>query len=167
MKILKKINSVTGALMDNLTWVVMAALTLVVLFQVLNRNVFRLGAVWTEEVARYLFVWTIMTASVPAVRRLQHITVTTLFQLWPCKPTDIIKVVGDCFTVVFYAFFTYATTVWTLKSTSIMTEITRIPIWIVYCILPICGLCMLLMQIEHLITHVQEIGTHKKGDAES
>lgn len=164
MKILRKFNECGHWLMDNLSWIAMAALSLVVLFQVVNRNTVAIGAIWTEEVARYLFVWTIMTASVCAVYRLEHITVTTIFQLWPCLVTDVIKVVGDCFTVAFYAFFTYATAVWTMNSTKILTEITQIPIWIVYCILPICGVFMFTMQVEHLIDHIKAVGERKKGD---
>lgn len=168
MKFFRKINQGIGKIMDNVTWILMALLAIVVLFQVVNRNIFHFGAIWTEEVARYLFVWVIMAASVAAVERLQHITVTAVFQLWPCKTTDIIKVIGDVFTIVFYAYFTYATAYWTLGSVKISTEITRIPIWIVYIMLPLCGLFMTMLQVEHLVTHIKEIDTHhkEKGDAE-
>lgn len=52
--------------------VLFAALTAVVTLQVLTRFVLHLPFIWSEEVARFLFFWTVLLGAAISVRRRRH-----------------------------------------------------------------------------------------------
>ena len=56
---------------------IMAALVVVVLFQVIARYVLRIPLSWSEEVARYLLVWGTLLGAAAATARSQHIVIDT------------------------------------------------------------------------------------------
>jgi TRAP-type C4-dicarboxylate transport system permease small subunit len=53
--------------------VLFAALTAVVLLQVLNRLVLHLPIIWSEEAARFLFFWVVLLGAAQSVRRRRHL----------------------------------------------------------------------------------------------
>lgn len=59
-----------------------AALTAVVTLQVLNRVALHLGLIWSEEIARFLFLWVVMLGAALSVRRRRHFVLDVL----PTRP---------------------------------------------------------------------------------
>jgi TRAP-type C4-dicarboxylate transport system permease small subunit len=52
-----------------------AIMSVIVITQVVSRSFFRFSFLWAEEVGRYLFIWSIMTAVACATRSRMHISV--------------------------------------------------------------------------------------------
>ena len=54
-----------------------------VLLQVFYRYVLQSPLTWTEEVARYSFIWTVLLGAAFAVRRKEHVVMEILFDRFP------------------------------------------------------------------------------------
>ena len=59
-----------------------AALTVVVALQVLNRLVLHLPLIWSEEVARFLFLWVVMLGAAVSVRKRRHFVLDVTPRRW-------------------------------------------------------------------------------------
>ena len=57
---------------------IFAALTAVVALQVLNRVALHLPIIWSEEVARFLFLWVVMLGAALSVKRRRHFVLVVL-----------------------------------------------------------------------------------------
>jgi len=66
-----RVNGLVGVL-------VFAALTAVVALQVLNRLVLHQPFIWSEEIARFLFLWVVLLGAAISVRRRRHFVVDVL-----------------------------------------------------------------------------------------
>jgi TRAP-type C4-dicarboxylate transport system permease small subunit len=79
-----------------LLWLAMAAfivMMLSVLSQILFRYVLEISVPWTEELARLLFVQSMLIGMALAIRRHEHIVVDFLFRRLPPRPREALAVV--------------------------------------------------------------------------
>ena len=60
-----------------LVWGTMV-MTLLIFFQVISRYIFNVSLAWSEEISRYLFIWTVWLAVPYAVVKGRHIRLTVL-----------------------------------------------------------------------------------------
>jgi TRAP-type C4-dicarboxylate transport system permease small subunit len=60
-----------------------AALTAVVALQVLTRFVLHIPFIWSEEVARFLFFWTVLLGAAMSVRNRRHFVLDIGMGRWP------------------------------------------------------------------------------------
>ena len=71
-----------------------AAMTLDIFVQVLFRYGLQSSLSWSEELARYLFVWVIFIGASVAVRRNQHISMTAIIGLLPDRARTALTIMG-------------------------------------------------------------------------
>jgi TRAP-type C4-dicarboxylate transport system permease small subunit len=64
-----------------------------VLLQVFYRYVLQSPLTWTEEVARYSFIWTVLLGAAFAVRRKEHVAMNLLFDRFPKSVQRYVTVV--------------------------------------------------------------------------
>ena len=85
-----------------LTTVLMFVLVGLVFFQVLNRFILHIPAAWTEEMARYNFVWLSLFGSVIALKSGRHLSVDLVVQgIKSQKAQDWVKVMVALLVLVF------------------------------------------------------------------
>ncbi|HZK86293.1 MAG TPA: TRAP transporter small permease [Desulfosporosinus sp.] len=72
--------------------------------QVIARYVFNAPFTWSEELARYLFVWTVMLAGGLGIQRGVHIGVDLLTEKLPARFQGAIVVINHLLMVVFLLF---------------------------------------------------------------
>ena len=75
--------SLTGAALCAVDWiasVLTAGMVAVIFLQVVNRYVFNSPIAWTEEVARFLFVWLSFLGAFLAIRANAHINITAVLK---------------------------------------------------------------------------------------
>ncbi|MBZ4645393.1 MAG: hypothetical protein PWR27_1483 [Petroclostridium sp.] len=82
----------------------MAIMSVVIFFQVIMRYVFRSSLTWSEELARYLFVWIVYFAISYAVKERKHIKIEAALYLMPKKVRPYMPIIGDIIVFVFSAF---------------------------------------------------------------
>ncbi len=70
---LKKIKTAIALAIDTAAALIMAALVLIVLWQVMSRYLMRTPSPWTEELAGFLMIWAAMVGATAALRRKAHL----------------------------------------------------------------------------------------------
>lgn len=90
---------------DNIEAVLTVALLLVALivlsYQVFQRFVLKGGNSWSEELARYLFIWSVYASASFAIISNAHIRIDVALKLYPKKVRQFIPILAD---VIFFVY---------------------------------------------------------------
>jgi TRAP-type C4-dicarboxylate transport system permease small subunit len=96
-----------------LNWVVerfcallMAALVLVIWFEVLQRYALRLGFTWGEELSRYIMIWAALMAVPVGAYRREHIGLELIRNALPTAQRRYLRLVLDIVGLAFFVFLT-------------------------------------------------------------
>ena len=155
-----------GCFFNNIEkWVciVLFAVTLILLtIQVIWRYVVQSSPSWTEELARYCFVWLIFMGTSYAVQNLAHIKIDTGIKIYPKKIRKYVELLGIILflisvavVIVFGADYTIGLYFQGRVSTSIY-----LPMWIVYMAIPVGYIFTFIRIIQYMlipsIKHIKE-----------
>jgi TRAP-type transport system small permease protein len=88
-------------------WILVALTILVTFTQVVFRYGLNSSLSWSEELSRYLFVWTIFIGASVASRRRQHILVEVLIVQFPTRLRGWADSLAVIISIVFFAIFAY------------------------------------------------------------
>ncbi len=91
---------------DVLAVILMSAATLIIVFQVIMRYVFRSSLSWSEELARYLFVWMTFLSISYGIKMRKHVKIEAALSLFPKKIRPLIVIIGDLFSLAWCVFVT-------------------------------------------------------------
>ncbi len=127
----------------------MAVLSINVLIQILGRQVLKISVPWTDEIARFSFIWMAMIAASSQVRKRAHFTVSILADAIPWKRalTVIIDII-----IIFVAFclFYYGIRYCQLGMRKVSSVISMRMTW-VYAAIPVGSLFMMFYGVEMLL----------------
>lgn len=84
--------------------ILMSAMTIIIFIQVIMRYIFSDSLSWSEELARYCFVWLIYIGTSYGCKHLQHIKIDAALSLFPRKLRPYIVLLGE---FLILAFATY------------------------------------------------------------
>ena len=98
---LKKIDN---HLEDLLMVVLLCVMSLLIFVQVIMRYIFNNSLSWSEELARYLFIWMVYLAIGYAAKQRKHIKIDAALWLFPQRIRPYICIVGDIVVLLFSAF---------------------------------------------------------------
>lgn len=117
MRILDRIWSVIDLVIKYLMAICFGGMTLIIFLQVVSRYVLKSPLSWSEELARYLFVWVSYIGSVIAARQGQHIGVELLIKKFPSRCNQIIRIIANVLTGCFFlVVFIYFCKMWPMLS---------------------------------------------------
>ncbi len=119
-------------LLDKVTLTLLVVLNVVVGLQVFSRYVLNHSLYWSEELARYLFIWLVFLSAAVVLRKDRHIQVTAVVDLLPAWLQKPVYFLGDLLMlafvgVVFVEAIRLAGMVWT-----VWTAAMEIPWSLVY-----------------------------------
>jgi TRAP-type C4-dicarboxylate transport system permease small subunit len=132
--------------------------TTLIFFQVLMRYVFNSSLSWSEELARYLYVWQTWLAASYAVKKGRHLRVTSLVDIAKGRKRICIELLVLALWLCFAVFLC-------LKSASLCSMIFKqgqtsvalnLPMWIAYSAVP-AGTALMSFRL------VQQIAANIKG----
>lgn len=86
---------------DVLATVLISGVITLTIIQVLSRHVFNLSLNWTEELARYFYVWATFFGAVVAFRLDKHIRILFLLDALPKRTRSVVEIAIHVFTFVF------------------------------------------------------------------
>ena len=120
------------------TCVLMVIMTMFICTQVLTRYVLHMAMSWTEEVSRYLFIWTVYVGISYGVKKDKHISVDVFHDFAPPQYKHIIATIGDLLFLGFAFFVAFkGQQVFEIIMDSGQTSpACSIPMWIVYGAMP-------------------------------
>lgn len=82
----------------------LAAMTMVMGIQVVSRYVFNYSLTWSEEITRYMFIWSAFLSISHCTRKQISIRIEQIISMFPAKINAIFKIVEK---VIMLAFFSY------------------------------------------------------------
>ena len=153
MKILKYIDKYFEL---SICMVLISGMTFLIAFQVFMRKIGH-SLSWSEELARYMFIWLIYLGISYGASIMKHIKIEAALKLYPKAMRPYIVIVGDILFFLFAAYIAYIA--WGNVSRQMMigqtTPALGIPMWFIYAA-PMVGFTLTaLRQIQTIIYRFQ------------
>lgn len=147
-----------------ITIFLMCVMTIILFIQVVMRRVFNNSLTWSEELARYLFIWLIYIAISTGAKQMAHLKVEAFLNLFPKKLRPYIVIFAELLFLAFAVVIAYYSTILVMKQISIgqVSPAIGIPMWIVY-LAPVVGFILTaIRQIQVIIFRIKELRVPEK-----
>ena len=112
--------------------------------------------IWTEELARFMFIWTIMIGAMIGVRESTHFEV----DVWPQVPRRIeavARLLGRIGVLVAAAVFLWAGIEFTRFAWRRTSELAELPLWFIHVAWPVTGLTWIAFLGEQVLDDLRII----------
>lgn len=139
-------------LVDAPVFLVFWSLAIVVFLQFFTRYVLNDSFAWTEEIARYLLMWTGFIGLTMVVRKETNIAVEIFYRWFPMPLRRILSVGVDLLSVAFYGYMTWLCVQLAQRTRQSMTAIDWPKAWIYWGIaaaLLVCTVYAVLVAVRH------------------
>ena len=134
--------------------VLMVVEVVVVFAQVVTRYVFHSPLAWSEELARYLFIYDVMIGAAIAIRRNSHLQIDILINLMNPKVRTILTIIATLAGMVFMVFLLSYSITLVQTGSRTMSAGLGIPMSIPYSCMPVGIVLMLLTSLEVLLKNI-------------
>jgi TRAP-type C4-dicarboxylate transport system permease small subunit len=156
---LRRFTAAYSRLLSALLALSVAVLIIPVSLQIFSRYTSLIPAyIWTEEMARFLFVWMIMIGAMVGVRESTHFEVDVWPRLGP-RANAMLKIVSGVFVLAFALVFVWWGFEFTRFAWKRTSELADLPLWLIHIAWPLTGLTWLVFQGEQLFDSIQVL-TH-------
>jgi len=126
-------------------------LVIPVTLQVISRYTpFIPSYIWTEEMARFLFVWTIMIGAMVGVREAQHFEV----DVWPDmsrRSEAAVRIVARLGILAMALVFVWAGIEFTQFAWNRTSELADLPLWLIHVAWPVAGFTWIVFAGEQIV----------------
>lgn len=130
----------------------MGLLAITVFFQVLNRFLLHIPLAWTEEIGRYMFVWTSMLAATSGIREKAHLNVELLQSYVGSKFRKVLLILSEVLSIGFFAALAFYGFYWvTRNGFQVRADSMRIPMFYIQVIIPAAASIMALFCLDALV----------------
>jgi TRAP-type transport system small permease protein len=140
-----------GALLATLLVVSVAVLIFPVSLQIFSRYTALIPSyIWTEELARFVFIWSIMLGAMLGIKEGTHFTV----DIWPLlapRPAALLDIVGNVCVLVFAFVFLWYGIEFTQFAWGRTSELADLPLWLIHIAWPLAGGTWILFSGERML----------------
>ncbi|MDD3393997.1 MAG: TRAP transporter small permease [Clostridia bacterium] len=137
---------------------------IVMVYQVVLRYCFSSANSWSEELARYLFIYDVMIAAAIATRKNSHLQVDFLINLLKPKVKCLFTIAATLAGIVFLGFlFNYSLTLCKTAANNISAGL-QISMSIPYACMPIGAVLMALTSLEVILKNILQISNLGKEE---
>lgn len=141
----------------------MSTMSLLLAVQVFMRYVMSASLSWSEELARYVFIWLVYMGISYGARIMKHIKIEAALGLFPVRLRPYVVILGD---VIFFCFAVYIcqSAYFLVKKQMLLRQSSPaigLPMWVVYAA-PMVGFG--LTAIRQVQTIIHRVTVLKKGD---
>jgi TRAP-type C4-dicarboxylate transport system permease small subunit len=140
-------------LCDLLRWAAMvllvvcgAVMSIIVMLQIIFRFVIFIPLPWSEELARYLMIWTGMVGSFVALREGRHIGVTMVVDRLPPRAATGVSIFVQATTILFLVILAQQGLALTFVNLSQLSPAMRIPMFYPYLAVPV-GAALMIVEL--------------------
>jgi len=134
-----------------LAWLLAASVAILVIpvsLQIFSRYTALIPSyIWTEEMARFFFIWSIMIGAMVGIREGTHFVV----DLWPPLPARAqaaLRLVASAFVLLFAFVFLWWGIDFTRFALNRISELAELPLWMIHLPWPLAGATWMLFQGE-------------------
>jgi TRAP-type transport system small permease protein len=106
--------------------------------------------IWTEEMARFLFVWAIMIGAMVGVREAQHFEV----DVWPTlsrRAEAAVRIVARLGVLAMAGIFVLAGIEFTRFAWNRTSELAELPLWLIHIAWPVAGFTWIVFAGEQIV----------------
>ena len=150
--------TLTGLVHRLLTWLMVgtvAVLIVPVSLQIFARFTQLIPAyIWTEELARFLFIWMVMLGAMIGIREGTHFEV----DVWPelgGRANALLRIVSHFFVLVFALVFIWWGIEFTRFGWDQLSEIAELPMWMIFVAWPVAGITWMLFLGESFVANLR------------
>lgn len=146
--VFRAITAAYSWLLSQLLVISVAVLVFPVTLQIVSRYTDLIpNYIWTEEMARFLFIWTIMIGSMLGVREGTHFEVDVWPRLAP-RPAAMLRLVARVGVLIIALIFVEAGIEFTRFAWNRTSELADLPLWLIHVAWPVTGVTWLLFMGE-------------------
>ena len=132
-----------------------AILVIPVTLQILSRFTGLIPSyIWTEELARFMFIWMVMIGAMIGVREGTHFEVDVLPKLG-VRANALVRIVSHVFVLVFALVFVWWGIAFTHFGWDQLSEIAELPMWMIFIAWPIAGLTWVVFIGEAFVANLR------------
>lgn len=139
MSLWRRFTQAYATLLSAIMAVSVGILVIPVSLQIFSRYTALIPAyIWTEELARFLFVWTIMIGAMIGVRESTHFEV----DVWPdlsARPAALARLLGRLGVLVVALVFVWGGIEFTQFAWNRISELAELPLWLIHIAWPVTG----------------------------
>ncbi|MCW5656191.1 MAG: TRAP transporter small permease [Burkholderiaceae bacterium] len=143
----------TAAYSRLLSWLLVASVAIIIVpvsLQIFSRYTELIPSyIWTEEMARFLFVWMVMIGAMVGVRDATHFEVDVWPRLGP-RANAAVRIVSGLGILAFALVFVWGGYLFTAFAWKRLSELAELPLWMIHVAWPVTGLTWLVFQGEHM-----------------
>ena len=110
--------------------------------------------IWTEEMARFLFVWTIMIGAMVGIRESQHFEV----DVWPDlsrRSEAMVRILARIGVLAMAVVFVWAGIEFTRFAWNRTSELADLPLWLIHVAWPVAGVTWIVFAGEQIIDEMR------------
>lgn len=153
----RRFTAAYAQLLDILVVVAVAILVIPVSLQIFSRFTAIIPHyIWTEEMARFLFVWTIMIGAMIGVRESTHFEVDLLPAL-PPRAEAVARLCGRLGILALALVFVWAGINFTRFGWNRTSELADLPLWLIHVAWPVTGLTWVVFLGEQIVNDLRLI----------
>jgi TRAP-type transport system small permease protein len=151
----RRITAAYAKLLEVLLVACVGILIIPVSLQVISRYTpFIPSYIWTEEMARFLFIWTIMIGAMIGVRDAQHFEV----DVWPelsRRPEAAVRIVARLGILALALVFVWCGIEFTKFAMKRTSELADLPLWLIHIAWPVAGFTWIAFAGEQIIDELR------------
>ena len=144
----------------------MFLMSIIIFMQVVMRYVFHSSLTWSEELARYLFVWLVYFSVAYTAKRQAHIRIDAAIYLYPKALRPWIEILSEIIVLIFSIFIaiTSVTVFQKISASGQISPALHIPMQFVYAA-PLVGFVLTaIRQVQCIMQKFREMHTNKEVD---
>jgi TRAP-type C4-dicarboxylate transport system permease small subunit len=144
-------------------WIAIAMFVIlffILLLQVVSRFVLADPFFWTEELARYLFIWVVLIGSSEAIRTRTHIGMELVPNLLGERHRMLLGIVMDLLVLGCLVALTYHGAAYARRANAVDSVVLEVPESLLYGALPVGAALMSLRLILRLVRDVAQFRSH-------
>lgn len=145
-----------GRSVEYLTGSLFVAMIIITFLQVIFRYVFNNSLTWSEELARYLFVWATLLGAALAIKHQSHMAMDSLVAIFSLKVRKIVLVFSSILLITFSILITFSGYKLMLLAVKQKTTALEIPMPIIYVMFIVSGLLMIYYIIQVMFVKLKE-----------
>jgi TRAP-type C4-dicarboxylate transport system permease small subunit len=151
----RRLTAAYSRLLSFLLVISVAIIVIPVSLQIFSRFTALIPAyIWTEEMARFLFIWMIMIGAMIGVRESTHFEV----DLWPQVGPRIeaaVKLIASLCVLAFALVFVWAGIEFTQFAWNRISELAELPLWLIHIAWPVTGISWLIFLGEQMAANLR------------
>jgi len=155
----KRITYWYGRILTSLLAASVAILVVPVSLQIFSRYTALIPSyIWTEEMARFFFIWSIMLGAMVGIREGTHFVV----DLWPpmnARAQAAVRIVASLFVLVFACVFLWWGIDFTRFAFNRISELAELPLWYIHLPWPLAGATWIVFLGEQIWSDLKTLAT--------